>query len=54
VHGCHSYHVKETIGFSLDPVSAHTSILFCTAERLNTPNPTKLQLGGAIPIISMF
>jgi len=28
----HSYYVKETKGFSLDRVFAHTSILFCTAE----------------------
>jgi len=34
VHGGHSYYVKETKGFSLDRVFAHTSILLCTAELL--------------------
>ena len=32
------YYVKETKGFSLDRVFAHTSILFCTAEIWKTPN----------------
>ena len=40
MHGGHSYYVKETKGFSLDRVFAHTSILFCTAERRrNVNNP---------------
>ena len=35
MHGGHSYYVKKTKGFSLDRVSAHTSILFCTAALVN-------------------
>jgi len=33
VLGGHSYYVKETKGFSLDRVFAHTSILFFTAVK---------------------
>jgi len=42
VHGGHSYYVKKTKGFPLDHVFAHTSILFCTAERKILPRKVEL------------